>query len=184
MRRTLATAAVVGAAALTLAGCASRQAAGSPPELGVATSRPGVAPGPPAHLASACPVVLPSSYPFPQASQVSMVAGTPTAATICRYQGLNDPKPNQLAKSVDVAATKAAQLAHELDLSKPMPVGVPYHCPNDQGDYALMVFGFADGHHTVVRLHEDGCRTATNGHRTVFYSTGVGSALTSLVGPS
>ncbi len=170
------------AAALALAGCAGRQATGGPPQLGIATTPHGVAPGPTGHLASTCPVTLPGSYPFPQASQVSMVAGTPNAATVCRYQGLNDPKPHQLAKSVDVNATKAAQLAHELDLSKPFPAGTPYNCPNDQGDYSLMLFGFPDGHHTAVQLHLGGCRTATNGEHRVFYSTGVSSALTALVG--
>jgi hypothetical protein len=182
MNRTLAATGLLAAAALALAGCAGQQASGGKPELGIATSPHAVAPGPPAQLASACPVTLPGNYPFPQASAVSMVAGTPNAATVCRYAGLNDPKPHQLAKSVQASATQAAQLAHQLDLSKPMPAGVAYNCPNDTGRSALIVFGFADGHHTAVQLNTSGCRTATNGHHKVFFSNGVNSAVTALVG--
>lgn len=197
------TTAVLAAAAVALvAGCAGQQPAGSGggPTLGIATSPPGtggpgtstispgtavhgIAPGPPAHLASACPAVLPTNYPYPSPSQVTMVAGTPNHVAVCRYEGLNDPHPHRLARAVDAGVEQAAYLAKNLDLGKPMTGGT-VNCPNDDGTAALLVFGFPDGHRSAVTVSLTGCRTATNGKRTVMYPKGVSAEVRALAGTS
>jgi hypothetical protein len=189
------TTAVLAAAAVALvAGCAGQQPAGSGggPKLGIATSPPGtsspgtavhgIAPGPPAHLASTCPAVLSANYAYPSSSRVSMVAGTPNNVAVCRYEGLNDPHPHRLARAVDAGLEQAAYLAKNLDLGKPMSGTV--NCPNDDGTAALLVFGFADGHRSAVTVSLTGCRTATNGKRTVVYPKGVSAEVRALAGTS
>lgn len=189
------TTAVLAAAAVALvAGCVGQQPAGSGggPSLGVASSPPGtgtpgsaghgIAPGPPAHLASACPAVLSSNYAYPSSSQVSMVAGTPNQVAVCRYEGLNDPHPNRLARSADAGIEQAAYLAKNLNLGKPL--SGTFSCPNDDGTAALLVFGFPDGHRSAVRVALHGCRTATNGKRIVEYPQGVSAQVRALAGTS
>lgn len=193
MNRTRTTTAVLAAAAAgLLAGCAGQQPTGSGggPSLGVATSSPttpgvgrhGIAPGPPANLASTCPAVLSASYPYPSPSQVSMVAGTPNHVAVCRYEGLNDPHPHRLARSADAGIEQAAYLAKNLNLGKPMSGTI--NCPNDDGSAALLVFGFPDGHRSAVRVGLNGCQIATNGERTVRYPSGVAAQVRALAGTS
>jgi hypothetical protein len=110
------------------------------------------------------------------------VSGTPDQATVCRYAGLNDPHPHALVQSATMGAAQAATLARDLDRAKPFPVGVAYNCGIDLGQADLLLFGFPDGHHVDVQLDMTGCRTATNGQRTVFYPIGVASQVTTLVG--
>jgi hypothetical protein len=48
----------------------------------------------------------------------------------------------------------------------------------------LVVFDYAQGKQTVVTMSLSGCRTATNGHRVVFYPQTLGSEVNALTGTS
>ena len=187
MNRTIAGVTVVAATALAtvVAGCASapRTEPGAGPSL--STGRPGaVHPGPGGIAVTACPARQPGSVRATAGSPTSMTPQHPTGATVCRYEGAGDPNEGTLAKQVNVGAAKAGELAAAFNGSKVMPSGAVYSCPNDTGVVDLVLFDYAQGRHTVVTMSLSGCRTATNGHRIVFYPQRLGTEVNALTGTS
>lgn len=173
--KTAVMAAVAASLLVLVAGCAHRAVPATQPALGVGTVS--VTPARPA----ACPASV-AHVVYPAASRATIVSGVPDTATVCRYAGLNDPHPHALVRSATMGAAQAAALARDLNRAKPFPVGVGYNCGIDLGQADLVLFGFADGHRVDVQFDMSGCRTATNGQRTVFYPTGVAAQVTALVG--
>jgi hypothetical protein len=172
MNRTIRVAVALAALALA-AGCASQRDVGtSTPVLHQVTPPP----------APTCPTTLHGHQNDPAASRAALVPGTPDVVTICRYAGLNDPNPGSLVKKATARQATATALAHALDTAKVFPSGTPYSCPADSGRTNLLMFGYTDGHQADVTMDTSGCRTASNGPRTVFYSSAVTAQVTALVG--
>lgn len=170
MNRTIRVAVTLAAVALA-AGCASQANPGSPAqELHEATPPP------------TCPTTLHGRQNDPAASKATMVPAGPAVVTVCRYAGLNDPSPGALVKKATANRTKATAMARALDTAKVFPSGTPYNCPADNGQTDLLMFGYADGHHANVTMDTSGCRTASNGPRTVFYTSAITAQVTALVG--
>ena len=176
---------MVAATALAVAGCASPPRTTQPgtgPSL--STGRPGaVHPGPGGVAVSACPARQPGNVDA-NGSAASMTPKDPTGATVCRYRGVGGPDEGTLAKQVNVGAAKARELADAFNGGKAVPAGSAYSCPNDTGVVDLVLFDYAQGGHTVVTMSLSGCRTATNGHRVVFYPQRLGTEVNALTGTS
>jgi hypothetical protein len=172
MNKTIATTAVLAAAVVTLAaGCASRTTPGTQPALGIATS-------PSAPAGPACPTTIKPGVSSAAASNLTMVPGKPNQVTICRYTNAG-----KLAKTTTEGAATATTMTAALNRAKPWPRGT-YNCPAAFNLYDLLAFGYSDGHRVDVQLSMSGCKSATNGKRTVFYSQDTGKQVTSLVGVS
>lgn len=185
MNKTIACVTVLAATALAMAACAGPQQTEPAKGPVLSTGQPGaVNPGPGGVAVTACPARQPASINATAGSLVSMTPKDPTGATLCRYEGASDPNQGTLAKQVTVNAAKAGELAAGFNGSKAMPSGSVYNCPNDTGVVDLVVFDYAQGKHTVVTMSLSGCRTATNGHRVVFYPQNLGSEVNALTGTS
>lgn len=182
MKRTITVVPVLVAAVLALAGCAGSGQGHQPAGAELSTGLPGSAhPGPPAVLATGCPATQPGTARA-AGSLVAMTPNGPTGAQVCRYEGANDPNQGNLAKQVHVNAATASRLATAFNGSKSLPTGSVYNCPNDTGMVALVVFEYPRGRQTTVTMSLSGCRTATNGHRVVFYPQSLATQVDTLTG--
>ena len=167
MNKKIATTAVLAAAVVTLAaGCAGTTEPGAQPALTTAPAGP------------ACPTTIKPGISSATASNLTMVPGQPNQVTICRYTNAG-----KLAKTTTEGAATATTMTAALNRAKPWPRGT-YNCPAAFNLYDLLAFGYADGHRVDVQLSMSGCKSATNGKRTVFYSEDTGKQVTALVGVS
>jgi hypothetical protein len=148
---------------------------------------------PPAHLAvgsppppATCPASLPATTPtgfhYPDAPATTMAPGTPGHATVCRYQGLNDPQPRVRAKSVELTAPQAVRLATALNGAQQAKPGARYPCPADFGVYDLVLFDYTDRGPVDVLVAATGCTAASNGHRDAMFAGAAVQQLDSVVG--
>jgi hypothetical protein len=155
---------VLAAAVVSLAvGCASQATPGSQPELAV--SRPATA--------ATCPAALPAdttTFRFPTAPTSTLVPGTPDRATVCRYQGLDDPHPRTLDRHADLDAAQATRLATAFDKTKVWPKNTRFPCPADFGANQLVEFGYPNQGPVDVIVSATGCTPASNGHRDTLFA--------------
>jgi hypothetical protein len=139
-------------------------------------------PAQPANCPTSLPVNTPTGFHYPDAPATAMAPGTPDHATVCRYQGLNDPHPGTRAKSVDLAAPQAVRLAAALNSAQQAKPGASYPCPADFGVYDLVLFGYADRGPVDVLVAATGCATVSNGHRDAMFASAAVQQLNSVVG--
>jgi hypothetical protein len=163
--------AALGALALTVTGCAATIQPGGQSDL-LQTHESPPLPG--------CPDNRPVR--LPDVSGSALVPGTPVMADACRYEGLNDPKPNALAQGEQVTGAQFSRLVTTLNSAGPRPPG--RYCPVDFGLYDLIVFTDRSGNQSDVQVQVGGCASATNGHKTVEASTDLLNQLKSMVGAS
>ncbi|MBV8927984.1 MAG: hypothetical protein JO152_02510 [Mycobacteriaceae bacterium] len=93
-----------------------------------------------------------------------MVPGTPAAATVCQYGGLNPPERfGSLEASNDVIDPELQQLVVDIN-----SVGANIRpgrlaCPYDDGQTDLIIFKYPDSQPIYVTVQSSGCRIASNG---------------------
>jgi hypothetical protein len=94
-----------------------------------------------------------------------MVPGTPNAARVCRYAGLNEPVPEgTLVKAGQLNSAELPRLVSALNAAVPMPKLM--HCPNDDNSFDLIIFGYPDGGSVDVTVGLTGCNVVRNGAQT------------------
>jgi hypothetical protein len=172
----------IGSAVLAVSAVALIAACGTqaqPAHLAVGAPQPQ---SPPATCPTSLPTNSPTGFHYPDAPATSMAPGTPDHATVCRYQGLNDPHPRTKAKSVELTAPQAAKLATALNSAKQPQPGANYPCPADFGVYDLVLFDYADRGPVDVLVSASGCATASNGHRDAMFASTAVQQLDSVVG--
>lgn len=96
----------------------------------------------------------------------TLVPGTPTGATACRYAGLGEPHSGGLARSASLTTAQTTALAAALNAGKQAANGV-YNCPNDTGGVDVVGFDYADAAPVEIVVHTSGCRLASDGNRNV-----------------
>jgi hypothetical protein len=128
------------------------------------------------------PRTAPNGYPYPAAPADSIVPGTPSHATACRYQGLNDPHPNTRTRSVTLTAAETTRLAHALNAAPTPKKGAAYPCPADLGVYDLVLFDYPTRAPVHVLVSLTGCTTVSNGHRGAMFAGEAVQQLDALVG--
>lgn len=160
---------------LTIAILTAACTAGATPPRGASTSAPAARIG----SATACPSRPPDPFPQHQraGTDTAEVPGSPVTLLACRYHGFNQPEPmGTLARSATFPPTLASAL------NQARAAGPLYGCPEDSGETILLIFGYADGSRLLVDVHTRGCRTATNGDRTVVTPDAVLSELEEILG--
>jgi hypothetical protein len=155
--------ATLGVLVIAVAGCAPSVRSGDPPALITTTDT--------------APPVTACSGPVP---------GTPIAALACRYHGLNDQPPGTLAQSAQLTGADVGQLATDVRAGQPFPSapGLAMNCPADFGLSDLIVFTYASGGQSDVRVDLTGCGSVYSGRQRLQSSAGLLRDLTSLVGAS
>jgi hypothetical protein len=169
-------AAVLAASAVALIAACGTQA--QPAHLAVGSTQPAR----PATCPTSLPANTPTGYHYPDAPSNAMAPGTPDQATVCRYQGLNDPHPRTRAKSVELTAPQAVRLAAALNSARQATPGARYPCPADFGVYDLVRFGYADRGPVDVLVAATGCTAVSNGHRDAMFAGAAVQQLNSVVG--
>jgi hypothetical protein len=99
-----------------------------------------------------------------------MVPPGPSSLSVCRYAGVNQPdEAGTLERSHVVTGPALAQLVAYLDMPtwQVIPAGAGYNCPLSQGRVDLLQFDYPSGPGVTVTVDTDGCRSASNGVRTV-----------------
>jgi len=98
----------------------------------------------------------------------TLVPGTPVVASSCAYAGMNDRRHDygRLIRGHALRGRIVRALQGELNREGRWPGGT-YDCPADDGAAHLLLFRYADGGVTRVSVGDGGCRSATNGQRTV-----------------
>ena len=93
-----------------------------------------------------------------------LVPGNPARLLLCRYWGLNGPRPRKLAAHRLLRETaKVDVYASVLDNLQQRPEGT-YNCPEDEGARSLALFGYLAGEApAVVEISLEGCGGAGNG---------------------
>jgi hypothetical protein len=132
---------------------------------------------------AACPAKLPSDTGFPAVDGSTLVPGTPTVASVCRYAGMNDPHPAALQKSAVVTGTKLAHLVATMNTGKP-GAGGTFNCPADFGLADVVQFGYPSAGPVDVMLNLSGCRGEDNGRRKVNLPDDVQTQVAAVVGVS
>jgi hypothetical protein len=171
--------ATAAAAACLIGGCATTT-------NGLVPAQPALTTAPGSFATATCPASLPTTvptgYPYPTAPADAMVPGIPSHATVCRYEGGNDPHPNARTRSVTLAGAETSRLATALNAAPAARKGVAYPCPADFGVYDLVLFDYPTRAPVHVLVSLTGCGVVSNGHRNAMFAAAAIQQLGALVG--
>lgn len=99
----------------------------------------------------------------PGPSDALLPAGTPTAALVCAYTGLNGHAFTLTghARLSAAPAARLAALAGAIDLAH--TDGGTYHCPAGFATATVIAFAYSSGTSAALWLADSGCRSLSNG---------------------